>query len=143
LKTADRNENQSIESMRKYENQSNKNSQKNACVDLGNRCSIHLSYGSDELQNRTSNLFFKPSSQRVIPQIENEQDANEPWRAPPCYPLRRFPDSSYLNHRGWTPAATVIKTGTTGEDFCRFFGALGLLEEWGDVNCGRNKKGAL
>jgi hypothetical protein len=36
LKTADGNENQSIESMRKYENQSKQKFGKNACPDLGN-----------------------------------------------------------------------------------------------------------
>jgi hypothetical protein len=45
LKTADGNENQSIESMTKYENPSNQKFKKSACIDLGNRCSIHLSYG--------------------------------------------------------------------------------------------------
>jgi hypothetical protein len=46
LKTAYGNENQSIESMRKYENPSNQKFKKSACIDLGNGCSIHLSYGS-------------------------------------------------------------------------------------------------
>jgi hypothetical protein len=46
LKTADGSKNQSIESMRKYENPSNQKFKKSACTDLGNRCSIHLSYGS-------------------------------------------------------------------------------------------------
>jgi hypothetical protein len=32
--------------MRKYENQSKQKFGKNACPDLGNRRSIHLSYGS-------------------------------------------------------------------------------------------------
>jgi hypothetical protein len=41
------NENQSIESMRKYENQSGQKFKKALVFDLGNRCSIHLSYGGD------------------------------------------------------------------------------------------------
>ena len=45
MKTANGNENQPIESMRKYENPSNQKFKKSACIDLGNRCSIHLSYG--------------------------------------------------------------------------------------------------
>jgi hypothetical protein len=45
LKTADGNGNQSIESMGKYENPSKQKFKKSACIDLGNRCSIHLSYG--------------------------------------------------------------------------------------------------
>jgi hypothetical protein len=44
LKTADGNENRSIESMKKYENQSKQKFGKNACDDLGNDGSIHLSY---------------------------------------------------------------------------------------------------
>jgi hypothetical protein len=45
LKTAGKSKKQPIESMRKYENPSKQKFKKSACLDLGNRCSIHLSYG--------------------------------------------------------------------------------------------------
>jgi hypothetical protein len=46
--------------MRKYENQSKQKFGKNACADLGNNCSIHLSYGGANLEKHSrSRLFAK------------------------------------------------------------------------------------
>ena len=47
--------------MGKYENQSKQRFKKSACLDLGNNCSIHLSYGGANLgQNTRFHFFAKP-----------------------------------------------------------------------------------
>ena len=88
MKTADGNGIQSIESMGKYENQSKQKFKKSACIDLGNRCSIHLSYGSDRRENsrfpgaykfgRYACLFSRPGGRKSFP------TAQKPFRAEHC-----------------------------------------------------------
>jgi hypothetical protein len=50
--------------MRKYENPSNQKFKKSACIDLGNRCSIHLSYGSANFRQDTRRRSFAKTASR-------------------------------------------------------------------------------
>jgi hypothetical protein len=54
LKTADGNEKQSIETMRKYENQSKQKFAKNACMDLGNQSASELTIAKADIEKPTS-----------------------------------------------------------------------------------------